>query len=194
MQPTGMSLVDDMLRLARLDEHPAGQHERVDLTALVTECTQRAQTADPQRTWDMHIVAGLVTTGDEELLRRAIDNLLANVHSHTPAGTIVTITTAGHDGTVTIEVSDNGPGVPAGRLPRIFDRFYRAAPPHHPGSGLGLAIVTAIASTHHGTTEARLNDPTACASPSPCPHAASPPSRAGRRQHHTQPGAALTAT
>jgi two-component system, OmpR family, sensor kinase len=160
-------LVDDMLRLARLDQHPGEQHDPVDLTALVTECALRAQITDPQRTWHTDIAADLVTIGDEELLRRAIDNLLANVHAHTPAGTAATITSASHDGTVTVDVSDDGPGVPADRLPHIFDRFYRAgtqphhagAQPHHAGSGLGLAIVTAIAASHHGTTEAITNDP-----------------------------------
>src|SRR6266699_3251360 len=60
-----------------------------------------------------------------------------------------------------IEVSDNGPGVPADRLPSIFDRFYRATPARArcPGSGLGLAIVAAVAATHHGTATAELNDP-----------------------------------
>jgi two-component system OmpR family sensor kinase len=153
-------LVDDMLRLARLDQHPSQQHDPVDLTALVRECAERAQISDPERTWQTKIVAGLVTAGDEELLRRAIDNLLANVHAHTPAGTVATIAATRCDGSVAVDVGDDGPGVPAGQLPRIFDRFYRAsAHPHRPGSGLGLAIVAAIAATHNGTAEARLNHP-----------------------------------
>src|SRR5215468_3970526 len=153
-------LVDDMLRLARLDQHPDQQHDLVDLTGLVHGCAERAQIADPQRTWRARIAPGLVATGDEELLRRAVDNLLANVRAHTPAGTDATITAAECDGNITVEVSDDGPGVPAGRLPHIFDRFYRAAaPPPRPGSGLGLAIVTAIAAAHQGTAQAALNHP-----------------------------------
>jgi len=153
-------LVDDMLRLARLDQHPDQQHDLVDLSELVHGCAERARIADPGRTWRAQIATGLVATGDEELLRRAVDNLLANVHAHTPAGTVATITAAERDGTVTVEVSDDGPGVPAGQLPHIFDRFYRAAaPPPRPGSGLGLAIVTAIAAAHRGTAEATPNQP-----------------------------------
>ena len=153
-------LVDDMLRLARLDQHPDQQHDLVDVTALVHGCAERAQIADPRRAWRAQITPGLVATGDEELLRRAVDNVLANVCAHTPAGTVATITAAERDGNVTVEVSDDGPGVPAGRLPHIFDRFYRAAgPPPRPGSGLGLAIVTAIAAAHQGTAEATLNHP-----------------------------------
>lgn len=153
-------LVDDMLRLARLDQHPGQQRDPVDLTALIQGCAERAQIADSQRTWQTHIAADLVTVGDEELLHRAIDNLLANVLAHTPDDTVATITATKRGSTVTVDVSDNGPGVPADQLPRIFDRFYRAAAQsHRPGSGLGLAIVTAIAAAHNGTAEATLNDP-----------------------------------
>jgi two-component system OmpR family sensor kinase len=153
-------LVDDMLRLARLDQHPARQRDPVDVSALVAGCVERTRIADPDRSWQAWIAPGLVAVGDEELLGRAIDNLLANVQTHTPAGTTAVITaTAGGgmtgDGHVVVEVSDNGPGVPADRLPRIFDRFYRAGTPaNRPGSGLGLAIVTEIAAAHDGTVTA----------------------------------------
>jgi len=54
-----------------------------------------------------------------------------------------------------VEVSDDGPGIPADDLPYIFDRFYRSAKARAlPGSGLGLAIVRRIADTHDGTVEA----------------------------------------
>ncbi|HYS31456.1 MAG TPA: HAMP domain-containing sensor histidine kinase [Streptosporangiaceae bacterium] len=162
LEATRMSkLVDDMLRLARLDQHPGQDNEAVDLSALVTGCAERARLAGEQRTWLTDIAPGLATAGDEELLRRAVDNLLANVSAHTPADTVATVSAAGHGDRVTIEVSDNGPGVPADRLPSIFDRFYRATPAraHCPGSGLGLAIVAAVAATHHGTAMAELNDP-----------------------------------
>jgi two-component system, OmpR family, sensor kinase len=179
------ALVDDMLRLARLDQHPSQEHETVDLTALVQECVERARVTDAEQAWHSHVAPGLTVTGDAELLRRAIDNLLANVRAHTPAGTTATITatvagaggngagahgaapngTAGHPhaepaGAVTVEVSDDGPGVPAEQLPHIFERFYRAGPQsHRPGSGLGLAVVAAVAAAHNGTAEAALNDP-----------------------------------
>jgi two-component system, OmpR family, sensor kinase len=153
-------LVDDMLRLARLDQRPGQQRDPVDVTALVAGCAERAQVVDPLRTWQARVAADLMTAGDEELLRRAIDNLLANVRAHTPRGTAATVTAAAGEGTITIEVSDDGPGVPASELPRIFDRFYRAGHQSHcPGSGLGLAIVAAIATTHNGTAEATLDDP-----------------------------------
>lgn len=154
------ALVDDMLQLARLDLQPAQRHERVDLTALAADCIERASTAHPRRTWNARVQAGLTTTGDEEMLRRAIDNLLANVAAHTPPETIATIIATARDGSVITEVSDDGPGVPASQLPRVFDRFYRGqAHGQRPGSGLGLAIVAAIAATHQGTARAAPNYP-----------------------------------
>jgi two-component system OmpR family sensor kinase len=148
-------LVDDMLRLARLGQHPGRSREPVDITAVVTGCADRARIADPARTWHVQIADGLATVGDEELVRRAVDNLLMNVLVHTPGGTVGTIMASEAGGRVTIEVSDDGPGVPPDKLPHIFERFYRAgAPSRRPGSGLGLAIAAEIASAHGGTAEA----------------------------------------
>ncbi len=154
------TLVDDMLRLARLDHHPEPEAEEVDLSRLVGECAERAQSADPARAWRADIEPGLTVTGDPELLHRAVGNLLANVSAHTPDSAAGTITASRCDGTVTIDVSDDGPGVPQTQLARIFERFYRAPVPGRPaGSGLGLAIVAAVAAAHHGTATATLNRP-----------------------------------
>jgi two-component system, OmpR family, sensor kinase len=148
-------LVDDMLRLARLGQHPGRSAEPVDVTGVVTGCAERAQVADPARTWRIQAEPGLTAVGDEELLRRAVDNLLTNVLVHTPPGTAGTITAADADGQVVIEVSDDGPGVPPDKLPHIFERFYRAAAhPSRPGSGLGLAIAAEIAAAHGGSAQA----------------------------------------
>jgi two-component system, OmpR family, sensor kinase len=181
-------LVDDMLRLARLGQHPGQSREPVDLTAVVAGCAERARIADPARTWQVRIAGGLTTVGDEELLRRAVDNLLMNVLVHTPAQTVGTVTAGEDGGRVSVEVSDDGPGVAPDQLPHIFERFYRAgtpsarsrlyssgqpAPAHLPdvpgqpapaylpaGSGLGLAIAAEIAAAHGGA---------ACAGPA-SPH------------------------
>jgi two-component system OmpR family sensor kinase len=153
-------LVDDMLRLARLDQHPGRQRELVDLSALVAECAQRARAASPERTWQCDITGGLEVTGDEELLRRAIDNILGNVAAHTPEGSTATLAATERGGSAAVTVSDDGPGVPPDQLARIFDRFYRAGvPPGRPGSGLGLAIAAAVAAAHDGHIAAALNDP-----------------------------------
>ena len=151
-------LVDDMLRLARLDQHPDQRRELVDLSELVTGSVDRVRVAAPQRHWHTEIATDVITVGDEELLRRAVDNLLANVLTHTPEDASATVALRQRGDTVEIEVSDTGPGVPYDRLPRIFDRFYRAdTTTARPGSGLGLAIVTEVATVHNGTVVAEPN-------------------------------------
>ena len=153
-------LVDDMLRLARLDQHPGQQSELVSLSTLAAECVQRAGTASPQWIWRANIADGLEVPGDEELLRRAIDNVLANVAAHTPEGSTAILTATGDGRQVAVEISDDGPGVPPDQLPRIFDRFYRAGVPSgRPGSGLGLAIAAAIAAAHDGHVAAAPGEP-----------------------------------
>jgi two-component system, OmpR family, sensor kinase len=156
-------LVDDMLRLARLGQHPGQSSEPVDVTALVNACAERVRIAGPARTWRVSVAHGLAATGDEELLRRAVDNLLTNVLAHTPPDAAATITASGDPGEVTIEVRDDGPGVPPDKLPHIFERFYRAADTpaprapgtaRPPGSGLGLAIAAEIAAAHGGAATA----------------------------------------
>jgi two-component system, OmpR family, sensor kinase len=148
-------LVDDMLRLARLGQHPGQSWEPVDITALVIGCAERARAADPARTWQMQIAGGLTVTGDQELLRRAVDNLLMNVLVHTLAGTAGAISASASGDWVTIEVSDDGDGVAPDHLPHIFERFYRAGTrPGSSGSGLGLAITAETASVHGGTAQA----------------------------------------
>jgi two-component system, OmpR family, sensor kinase len=106
-----------MLRLARLGQHPGQSSEPVDVTALVNACAERVRIADPARTWRVSVAGGLAATGDEELLRRAVDNLLTNVLAHTTADTAATITASGDPDEVTIEVHDDGPGVPPDKLP-----------------------------------------------------------------------------
>jgi len=148
-------LVDDMLRLARLGQQPCRAEQPVDLTALVTGCTDRAQAADPERAWQVSIAADVKVTGDEELLRRAIDNLLMNVIVHTPVDTTGTISMTATGGCVTIDVSDDGPGVPPEHLPHILERFHRARPRSDgSGSGLGLAIAAETAAAHGGILRA----------------------------------------
>ncbi len=153
-------LVDDMLRLARLGQHPDQSRQPVDLSVLLSGCADRVQSADPARSWRVQIADGLALSGDEELLRRAIDNLLLNVLVHTPADTVGTISASRSGDDVTIEVSDDGPGVPPDQLPHIFERFYRAgAVSSCPGSGLGLAIAAEITSAHGGAAQAAASSP-----------------------------------
>ena len=93
---------------------------------------------------------------DRSLMLRAVSNLVSNAIAHTPSGGTVTLAATNWDGTICIEVSDTGVGIPAEALPRVFDRFFRVDPSRTKtsgGTGLGLAIVQSILTLHGGNAE-----------------------------------------
>ncbi len=110
----------------------------------------------------------VVVTGDAEgdfdapLLRQALSNLLANATRFANIGSTIAIEiTAKSAGIVDMSVSNLGPEIDAGHLPRLFDRFYRADPAREHAAanhGLGLSIVAAIARMHGGQPHARCDN------------------------------------
>ena len=149
-------LVEDLMLLARLDEGPQLQITSVDLVTVASEAVHAAGAVGPD--WPVALQADepVEVRGDRVRLRQVFDNLLSNVRSHTPAGThvVVRVGRAGHDALV--EVSDDGPGIPAADAARVFERFYRADPSRSRvsgGAGLGLSIVQAIVIAHGGRAE-----------------------------------------
>ena len=90
---------------------------------------------------------------NQNLLEQALVNLLDNAVKYSKEGDRVVIKAVREEKDVTISVIDNGPGIEAKHLPRIFERFYRvdkARSRELGGSGLGLAIVKHIALAHNG--------------------------------------------
>lgn len=149
-------LVDDLLLLARLDDGRPLERKPVRLDEVVGEAVETAQTVDPERPLELR-AEPVVVEGDRDRLRQIVDNLLANVRAHTPAGTPASISVARLDGSAEIAVTDRGPGLDAGHLEHVFERFYRADPSRtraSGGVGLGLAIVAAVAKAHGGTVSA----------------------------------------
>jgi len=90
--------------------------------------------------------------GDPVRLRQMIGNLLENAIKYTPEGGTVTLEAASEDSQVIMRVSDDGPGIPPGDQPYLFDKFFRASniPEDIPGTGLGLSIVKSIVDHHNG--------------------------------------------
>ena len=150
-------LVDDLLLLARLDQDQSLNLAPVDLVAVVGDVVTDQRAIDPDRPVTLDIPDSSWVTGDEQRLTQVVANLLANARAHTPAGTPVHVTLRNGDRAVTLEVTDDGPGIPPEALGRIFDRFYRvdaSRSRRRGGSGLGLAIVAAIVAAHGGTVTA----------------------------------------
>jgi signal transduction histidine kinase len=103
--------------------------------------------------------AGLPTlVGDGDLLSRAVENLVSNAIKYSPGGTEVTVSAASDDASVSIQVTDQGCGIPEANLARIFEKFYRVPRVEDagvPGTGLGLSLVREIAELHGGSVAVR---------------------------------------
>ncbi|HTU39832.1 MAG TPA: HAMP domain-containing sensor histidine kinase [Acidimicrobiales bacterium] len=150
-------LVNDLLTLARLDEGVPMELTQVELVSLVSEAVNTATAVGPE--WPVRFWASrpVEVKADKDRLRQVIDNLLANVRAHTPAGTATTVRVEQVGDQAEIEVRDSGPGMPEEDAHRAFERFYRADPARSRasgGSGLGLSIVSAIVAAHGGTVTA----------------------------------------
>jgi signal transduction histidine kinase len=142
-------LINDLVELAR-DGRASFHVEDVRLDLVAERVAARAANRAPGLRYELDCRPTLVR-GDPDALERAIGNLVDNALKWSPPDGRIRISAAGGR----VEVSDDGPGIPADDLPYIFDRFYRSAQARAlPGSGLGLAIVRRIADIHDGTVEA----------------------------------------
>ena len=151
------TLVDDLLLLARLDAGQPLRKEPVDIALLAIETTGDAHVTHPDHRWLVEVDETVEVTGDEPRLRQVLINLFSNAAAHTPPGTTVTTSVTREEDRVRVTVSDDGPGIDAALLPRLFDRFTRgdAARNRASGStGLGLSITAAIVQAHRGTIHA----------------------------------------
>jgi two-component system, OmpR family, sensor kinase len=153
-------LVDDLLLLARLDEGRPLETKPVRLHELVREAVDAARAVEPER--PLELTAGeAVVIGDRDRLRQIVDNLLANIRTHTPPGTPVRVSVGNRNGSAEIVVADSGPGIRPDQLAHVFERFYRADASRaraSGGVGLGLSIVAAVAEAHGGTVSAQPED------------------------------------
>src|SRR5258708_30804632 len=156
------SLVEDLLPLPRLEGTGAAAaetREPVDLDALISDTVDEQSVRAPgQRVEIESTSTGQARTlGDPDQWRRAVLNLANNALSHASGG-VHTWRSSADQAQVVVSLSDQGPGIPAAALPRLFDRFYRVQSGSHSdkrnGSGLGLAIVKSIVEAHGGSVEA----------------------------------------
>jgi two-component system sensor histidine kinase KdpD len=96
---------------------------------------------------------------DAVLIERVLCNLIENATKYTPAGSLITIAATSDGQDLTVCVSDNGTGIPAGREEAIFQKFTRGQQESAiPGVGLGLAICRAIVEAHGGRIHARRSE------------------------------------
>jgi signal transduction histidine kinase len=150
-------LIDRILHLARMERlDDLVVKEPIELAdfveGIVADAQFEAQASN--RTVVLEQAEICRVTGNRELLREAIENVLRNAIRYTAEGTAVMVS-ARLDGEYQVLIRDAGPGVGAEHLGSIFETFYRADASHHDGFGLGLAIAKRAVTLHGGTIVAR---------------------------------------
>lgn len=153
------ALINDFLDLRRIEGgHPTMRFAPADIGALikrVVEVVNRGGglTIETDLPDDLPLVRA-----DSDSMFRVVANLLSNAHKYSPKGGAILIGASVLDGTVEVTVRDEGLGIPASSLPRVFERFYRVEHPDRSairGTGLGLAICKKIVEAHGGSISAR---------------------------------------
>ena len=153
------ALVSDLLELSRLEsgERPpvferVGAEEAIDEVVVALAALAQAK----QIEISTKVEAPPFET-DRDRLRGMLENLVENAIKYTAAGGHVSVSARAEEGTIVFDVSDDGPGIAAPHLPRLFERFYRvdkARSRELGGTGLGLSIVKHLAESVGGTVSA----------------------------------------
>ncbi|MEJ2561618.1 MAG: HAMP domain-containing sensor histidine kinase [Anaerolineales bacterium] len=150
-------LVEDLLDLARLDAGQVEfQREPVMLEKLVQSVMDRLDLRARENKIELHNQLPVLPTivGDGDRLAQVFTNLIDNAVDHSPEGGKVTLSADLENGWISIHVADQGPGIPAEELSRIFERFYQLEKSRTTGkkrgAGLGLAISREIVQLHGG--------------------------------------------
>jgi two-component system sensor histidine kinase CpxA len=159
------TLVGELLQVTRAEVDPAARHsEPVALGTLLAGIVEDAQVEARAHGCEVKLstMEAARVSGDPELLRRAIENVVRNAIRFAPQGTSVEVTLTSGKDQAGISVRDFGPGVPEEALPHIFTAFYRVDSDRtraSGGVGLGLAIARRAIELHHGTLHARNANP-----------------------------------
>ncbi len=135
------------------------QKRPCDLGLLLQECTLELcpALADPLQI-SIETPAECIIALDAPLFHRALSNILWNCVLHNKDSVQISIFLEQVEETLILTIKDNGIGIPANELPRIFERYYRGtASQHSKGTGLGLAICREIILAHGGTIEVSSN-------------------------------------
>ncbi|MCB1714305.1 MAG: two-component system sensor histidine kinase CreC [Candidatus Competibacteraceae bacterium] len=151
-------LVDRMLELAAVEKRQTlEQVEQIDLAELAQDAIRSLETQLQRHDITAYnsIATGLTVRGERFLLRQALLNLLQNAVAFSPAGTTVTLSAAREHSHLCLRVDDQGSGVPAYALAKVFERFYSLPRPDGSGksTGLGLSFVREVAELHNGSVQ-----------------------------------------
>ncbi|MBK8693383.1 MAG: hypothetical protein IPN17_14100 [Deltaproteobacteria bacterium] len=148
-------LVEDLLELSRIE----ARELRIDpgpleLRSEAERARELLSLAAQARRTEVRVEVGALTVlADQAALEHVLTNLLENAIKYSPEGSVVTVRAERRGETVRTLVEDDGPGIEARHLPRLFERFYRVDAGRSRqvgGTGLGLAIVKHLAEAMGG--------------------------------------------
>jgi two-component system phosphate regulon sensor histidine kinase PhoR len=151
------NLVDDLLDLSRIESQDfALQLETMDAEGIAGPVLDlfRERASKKQIQLTSEFAPGSQMLADRRGLEHVITNLIDNAVKYCPRGSTVAVRAHRDEGSVRIEVQDDGPGIEAEHLPRLFERFYRVDPGRSRelgGTGLGLSIVKHLVEAMRGT-------------------------------------------
>ena len=148
---------DALLRIAQVESRSrTARFGMVDLNFLVHDLYETYEVIASDEGYRLVLQAAVdcQISGDADLIRQLLTNLLANSMRHTPVGSSITLGLARQGDVIFLSVSDDGPGIPPHERERVLDRFYRLEKSRTTvGSGLGLSLVKAIAELHGAKVE-----------------------------------------
>jgi heavy metal sensor kinase len=154
------SIVEGLFAISRLDAgEAAAEWVRLDLARLAAATADQMSLLAEDKNIQVTCAAPepVWVEGDQARLKQVVVNLLDNAIKYTLQGGVVGLTVRVINSRAVLEIGDNGIGIPAEALPRVFDRFFRvdeARSREQGGAGLGLSIVKSICTAHHGRVEA----------------------------------------
>jgi CheY-like chemotaxis protein/two-component sensor histidine kinase len=163
-----MRLVDDLMDLSRITRGRVMlRRSRVDLATVIRSAVETSQPVIEERSHQLVLDLPrepVTLDGDAARLTQVFSNLLNNAALYTDPGGQVSLTVSMEPAHVRVAVRDNGAGIPAHVLPRIFDMFNQGDGPvgperSSPGLGIGLGLVKRLVEMHEGSVEAASDGP-----------------------------------
>ncbi|ECX5770346.1 cell wall metabolism sensor histidine kinase WalK [Listeria monocytogenes] len=154
-------LIMDILALSRIEQNPVAENvELVDVDEVIEQSArtifEMATEKNIRVTIPEKTSASVMIETDRDKLQQIVINLLSNAINYTPVDGKVEVKLIEQEAEVIIEVTDNGIGIPAKDIDRVFERFYRvdkARSRHSGGTGLGLSIVKHLVENCGGRIE-----------------------------------------
>jgi signal transduction histidine kinase len=147
-------LIDNVLCYARINDATSPYaFEAIDVADLVQESVNRFRPQFERLGFTLQLDMPpdpVMIRADHVMMAHVFDNLLDNATKHALTGKWLGIVVAHRGHMAHVQVTDRGPGIARGDLPRVFERFYRGAGTRARGAGLGLSIARRIVADHHG--------------------------------------------